>query len=181
MAEHGHAATVRGLDMRLFGFLVFLASEGMIFLTVFSTRFLLAGTSRPPAVDEAVGAAITALMLLSAAPSVALLRASVRGDAQAAARATLLALVSAAVLLAGVVWEATSLEIGAGTRYGGTYVLALGLHAAHVAAAVLLFGGVALAQRRRRAASTFAAEAAAAFWLFVVAMWIGLYTTFYLL
>lgn len=177
-----HAAPARALDMRMFGFLVFLASEGMIFLTVFSTRFLLAGASRPAGVDQALGAAITVVMLASAAPAAAALRAVARRDAPGLRRAVAVELALAAVLLAGVVWEVSSLAVGGGSRYGGPYVLALGLHAAHVAAAVVLLAGIALGQRRGRyaAGATFAVEAAMAFWLFVVAMWVGLYLTFYL-
>lgn len=172
----------RQRDMYRFGFGVFLFSEGMIFLTVFSTRFVLAGTSRPAGLDQGLAAALTALVLLSVLPALDAWRAAGRGDAAALRSSLLLTGAIGVLLLAGVAWEWSALDVSSASRFGGVFLTALGLHAAHVAAGVLALGGLAASAARGRfsAGNHFAVEAGVLFWLFVVGVWVALYATFYL-
>jgi heme/copper-type cytochrome/quinol oxidase subunit 3 len=184
---HSHGAvaqlTPRTRNMYRFGFALFLFSEGMMFLTLFSTRFLLAGLSRPSDVNLVLGGALTGLMLLSVLPALEALRAASRGDASALRDNLLLTLVLGVLLLPGVAWEWASLTVSPGSRFGSVFFTALGIHAVHVAAGVLVLAGLAISADLGRfsAASHFAVEAGVLFWLFLVGAWVAIYAVFYLL
>ena len=184
---HGHGDGAR-LDLRRrkmcrFGFALFLFSESMMFLTLFSTRFLLAGAGRPPDLNLVLGGALTGLMLLSVLPALEALGAASRGDAAKLRDNLLLTLGLGMVLLLGVVWEWTSLTISSESRFGGVFFMALGLHGVHVVAGILVLAGLAISADLGRFSPTdhFAVEAGVLFWLFLVGVWVAFYAVFYLL
>jgi heme/copper-type cytochrome/quinol oxidase subunit 3 len=170
--------------MYRFGFGLFLLAEAMIFLTLFASRFVLAGLGRPRELSEVAAAALTLLMWLSVVPALGALRAARRGDAAALVRSLLLTMSLGILLLAGAAVEWSQLgAISMGSRFGGVFFTSLGAHAVHTFAGVLVLAGIAASAARGRftPASHFAVEAGIAFWLFLVGVWIALYAVFYLL
>lgn len=182
MTDAGAVLTRRQLEMVRFGFVLFLLSEATIFATLFATRFLFAGTSQPAGLDEGLASVLTAVVVVSAAPAIAAQRAAARGDDRGTVRWLLATLALGLLLLAGIGLEWSQLAIGAGDRFGGVFRTTLGVHAVHLAAAVLVLAGLARSARRGRftAGSHFAVEAGVLFWLFLVLVWIAFYAIFYL-
>lgn len=188
-AEIAHAAgpaalTARQLHMYRFGLGLFLLAEAMIFLTLFASRFALAGLGHPRELSQVAAAALTLLMWLSAVPALSALRAAQRGDTEALVRSLLLTMALGILLVAAAAVEWSQLEgISAGSRFGGIYFTSLAVHALHTFAGVVVLAGLAASAARGRftPASHFAVEAGVAFWLFMVGAWLALYTAFYLL
>lgn len=182
-AVHAHIPVARRREMLRFGFALFLLAEAGIFVTLFSTRFLLAGTQRPAALNQVLAAALTGLMVLSAVPAREAAAAVRRDDRRALRTSLLVTLLLGTLLLAGVAWEWAQLSIPSTGRYGSVFFTALGLHAAHVAAGVVVLAALAIRADLGRVEPgwDFAVEAGVAFWYFVVGVWVALYVVFYLL
>lgn len=178
-----HAHGPQAASMKRFGFLLFLVTEGGIFLTVFATRFLLAGLDRPAELSPWLGGALTAVALASVVPALGVLRAASRGDERRTVGLLAVTMGLAALLLAGLVAEWASLSIGSTSRFGSPFYTALGLHGAHTVAALLVFAGLLRSARRGRFTpqSHFALEAGVLFWLFLVAIWTSIFAVFYAL
>lgn len=181
---HRHTPSAeRRQAMYRFGFALFLFAEGMLFLTLFSMRFLLAGVERPAELNQLLAVALTGLMLLSVVPAREALKAAARGDAGKLRENALVTLVLGVLVLTAVAWEWASLTLSPGSRFGGVFFMALGIHAVHVAAGVLVFAGLAISADLGRFSpgDHFAVEAGVLFWLFLVGVWVVLYAVFYLL
>lgn len=180
-SAHAHGANRP--QMYRFGFVLFLLTESGIFVTVFSTRFLLAGLGRPAGLNQALAGALTAVALVSVLPALGALKAAARGDAQRTTRLLQVTMLLAVLLLAGIAMEWSALSIPSTSRFGSPFFTALGLHAAHVTAALLVLAGLlrSVARGRFVSGSRFALEAGIIFWVYLVAVWIVLYTVFYLL
>lgn len=186
-AEPGRGSAAPALrrhrEMQRFGLGLFLLAEAGIFLTLFSTRFLLAGVGRPGELNQLLAGVLTGLMLLSAVPALEALKAAGRGDAGALRTNLLLTLLIGALLLVGVAWEWAALDIPSTSRYGSVFFTAVGVHAAHVAAGVAVLAALAVSADLGRFTPErhFPVEAGVVFWLFVVGVWVLLYAIFYLL
>lgn len=159
-------------------FLLFVFAEAMIFVTLFSTRFLLAGTGHPESLNRGLGLAITAILVASLVPLAA-------GRAQArqgkGAGLLLVAATLGAVALALIVFDWTALPFAVGSRYGENYVLSTFYHALHIALG--LVGLVVVAARQRQGACApddWPVPAAMVFWTFVVVSWIALWLVFFI-
>lgn len=163
------------------GFVIFLLSESMFFVTLFATRFLLAG-GRSPGVGQAIPAALTAVLLAS----VWLVRdAGRRVEAADLAAAALryagVALV-ALLVVGGVAAEWATNQVVVASRFGGAYAFTVGFHTLHVAVAVLLFAGAATAVGRGRADPRWRTTLACLelFWYWIVLMWVAVWVVVYL-
>lgn len=182
VAAQGHAHGVsaeRQLRMLRFGFGLFLLAEAMMFVTLFSTRFVLAGSSRPGDLNQWLAGLVSVVMVASVLPARGVVRAHSRGEERAMLVSLGVLALAAALVLAAVGWEWSALGVPAASRYGGIFLAAAGVHAAHVFAALVVFAGVGASARRGRLTS-FMVEAAMLFWLFVVGAWLGLWAVFYL-
>lgn len=174
------ATDLRPRAQRMFrgSFWLFVFAEAMIFVTLFSTRFLLAGRGHPAALDNSVGLAITGLLVVSLAPLYAG-RAQARLGSGGAGMLWLTAFLGLVALVL-IVRDWTQLPFPLGGRYGENYVLSTFYHALHIGLGLvgLLVVG---AQTRRGAypATGWPVGAAATFWSFVVVSWVALYLVFY--
>ena len=72
----------RQLRMYRGGFWLFIVAEALGFLTLFSLRFLLAGTGRPGELNGVLGGLVTLAFAASLVPAVGGLRAIRAGDRQ---------------------------------------------------------------------------------------------------
>lgn len=175
--------TARQREMYRFGLALFLLAEGIIFLTLFSIRFLLAGRGHPSELSEVAGGALTLLMWLSVVPALGALRAA-RGDhVSVLVRSMLMTAFVGVLVVGGVAVEWAGFDVPARDRFGGIFLTAFGAHAAHMLAAVLVLVGLSIqvGRGRLRPSDSFAVEGGILFWLFMVAVWSALWAVFYLL
>lgn len=160
-------------------FFLFIISEMMIFITLFSTRFLLAYTGHPDRVNQTVGGIVTALLVFSLWPLAVGHGRISRGRP---GYAFLWFVVLLGVLaLAFVVYDWSTLALDVGSRYGENYVLSTGYHALHIVFGLIGVAVIAAADRRGRyqPLNHWPARAAAVFWVFVVVSWLALYVIFF--
>lgn len=162
--------------------LVILA-EAMIFVTLFSTRFLLAATERAQGLNQTLGIAVSVLLLASVFPARWAVRRIARGDARAMSASLASVAVLAAVVLALIAYDWVTLGFSPGTRFGENYVLATGYHAFHILAGLIWLAAASVAGRRGRftPGNYWAVEAGVLFWNFVVLMWILLYVIYFVI
>jgi cytochrome c oxidase subunit 3 len=165
------------------GIWLVIVAESMIFVTLFSTRFLLAGRGGPLEAGDAIGLVISAALVVSLLPAWLALRAIDAGNPAAMSRnLAITALFSAAVLVA-IVYDWSTLSFAAGSRFGENYVISTGYHAAHILIAVVWLAAAAVAGGRGAYSrdNHWVVEGGVVFWTFVVAMWIALYIVFFIL
>ena len=171
----------RQREMYRFGLALFLLAEGIIFLTLFSIRFLLAGSGHPEELSPVTGGALTALMWLSVVPALQGLRAARRDELDTLVRSLLVTAFIGALVVAVAAVEWATLDLSPGSRFGGIFLTAFAVHALHMLAAIAVLSGLAIQVRRGllTPSSTFAIEGGLLFWLFMVGVWIALWAVFY--
>ena len=175
--------TLRQREMYRFGLALFLLAEGIIFLTLFSIRFLLAGAGHPSELSPVTGFALTLLMLLGVVPALRALAAARRDELDTLVRSLLLTAFIGVLVVAALAVEWAALDLDPGSRFGGIYLTAFAAHALHMAAAVAVLSGLAIQVRRglTTPSSSFAVEGGLLFWLFMVGVWVALWAVFYVL
>ncbi len=175
--------TRRQREMYRFGFALFLFTEGMLFLTLFATRFVLAGSGHPGTLDQVSALTLTGLMWLSILPARDAWHAAARGETGRLVSSLLLTALLGALMLVGEAVEWSRLELSSQSRFGGVFFTALGIHAVHMLGGMLALVGVAVSAARGRVSPgrRFPVEATVLFWLFLVGGWVVLYAVFYLL
>lgn len=177
------SADLTDAQRRMFrgSFWLFILAETMIFVTLFSTRFLLAYGGHPAGLNRGLGLTVTALLLASMVPVLTGL-AKVRANTGGAGHLRLGALLGL-IAIAAIVWDWATLSIPIGDRYGENYALSTGYHALHIVlglvALTIVAGGVA--RHEFRPTNHWQVEAAAVFWGFVTLSWIALYIVFFIL
>ncbi len=173
----------------VFGTVVFLASESMLFAALLAAYFYLRGAtaSWPPRGTElhvagmAVGTALLALGSVTMA--IAQVAATRRG--RALARAMLAVTIAAALGFLSLElhdWNTANFHI-ADSAYATVYYVLTGTHFAHVLAGVALLAAVAIFLREPAFTREHHAgvEAVAYYWHFVFVVWLALYATIFLL
>lgn len=162
-------------------FWLFLVAEAIVFVTVFSTRFLLASAARSPALDYPLGGALTAAMVASVFPVRRAVRAARAGETGALVRHLALAFLLGAGVLGGLLYDWSTVPLSPGSSFGENYFLSTGYHALHLVIGLVALLALGLAGRRGRYGpwNYWAVEAGGLFWYFVVAMWVGVYLVFY--
>jgi len=176
------ALTARQIRMYRGGFLVVLGTESLFFVTLFAIRFLIAGTARP-ADFGLLGAAVTAVFVLSAVPAYAALRAVRAGEVGRMRARAAMAFVLGVVALTLIVSELATRLGGFEPRYAEIFGATAFIHGVHIVIGLLFLAAVWSAAGRGRfsAGDHWVVEAAVRFWWFVVATWLGVYAVFYLL
>jgi cytochrome c oxidase subunit 3 len=179
-------------DLRLFGFIVFLVSESMLFLGLFVAYFAfrVVTPTWPPAGTpelELILPGINTIILLSS--SFVIHRADTaikeKGDVKAARLWFLLTMAMGATFLAGQVYEYNHLGFGLTTNlFASTFYVLTGFHGLHVLVGLLLMSAVLWRSRRPGHYSTtrhFGIEATEVYWHFVDVIWIILFLILYIL
>ncbi len=195
LGEHEAAAAVQhgqsGISTALLGMLLFIASEvmffGGLFAAYFNARASVAGEWHPPAgahLDIALAGVLTAVLLASSFTMQFGVWAIRRGDTRGLRMWTAITLVLGVLFLTGQLYDYSVLGFGiADGVFGTTFYTLTGFHGAHV------FGGVVgltiiLARTLRgqfSARNHVAVEAVSIYWHFVDVVWIGVFSTIYLL
>jgi heme/copper-type cytochrome/quinol oxidase subunit 3 len=173
----------------VFGTVVFLASESMLFAALLAAYFYLRGATGPwPPSGTHLGsagmAAGTGLLALgSVTMAIAQVAATHRG--RVLARALLVATIVCALgflYLELHDWSSANFRIN-GTAYATIYYVLTGTHFAHVMAGVVLLAAVAIFLRTPAFTREHHAgvEAVAYYWHFVFVVWLALYGTIFLI
>ena len=181
-----------GMPTALLGMLLFIASEVMFFGGLFATYFnarasVPAGEWHPPPgghLDLPLAAVLTAVLVSSSFTMQFGVWAIRRGDTGKLKMWTAITLGLGILFLAGQLYDYSQLGFGIADGVFGTVFYTLtGFHGAHV------FGGavgltIVLARATRgqfSARNHVAVEAVSMYWHFVDVVWIGVFTTIYLL
>ncbi len=181
-----------GMPTALLGMLLFIASEVMFFGGLFAAYFNARALAGPgnwhePAgghLDLPLAAVLTAILVASSFTMQFGVWAIRRGDTGGLRLWTAITLVLGIVFLAGQLYDYSQLGFGvADGVFGTTFYTLTGFHGAHV------FGGVVgltivLARTLRgqfSARNHVAVEAVSMYWHFVDVVWIGVFSTIYLL
>lgn len=184
-AAHAGAPPLSERDRRMYrgGIWLIIVAETMVFVTLFSTRFLLAGSGGPVGPGDSVGVGITVGLALSLIPAGLALRRIAAGDAAGMSRHLGLTVALALAALAAIVYDWATLPFPAGSRFGGSYIVATGYHAVHIVIGAIWLAAAAVAGRRgaHTRENHWVVEGGVRFWYFVAAMWIGLYVVFFVL
>lgn len=177
------ALSERSRRMYRGGIWLLIIAETMVFITLFSTRFLLVGRGGPLGPADPVGVSITVALILSMIPASLALARIAAGDAARMSRHLGLTVTLAVVVLAIILYDWTTLSFPPGSRFGGTYIVSTGYHAAHIVIGAIWLAAAAVAGRRGAYTrdNYWVVEGGVRFWYFVVAMWIGLYVVFFVL
>ena len=175
------------------GTIVWLGSELMFFSGLFAAYFTLRGQAPawpPPGVElEVVAAAVFTAVLVLSSGTMHLADAALRRGRRAPARGWLAAtLTLGALFVANQAREFATLAFSISSgAYGSVYYLMVGFHALHVAAGVVLLGLAVVRLAPRPAEEAVAERDAAAvevtsyYWHFVDVVWIGMFTTIFVL
>ena len=195
--ETPYTAAVRpdtGVTNQKLGMWLFLASEVMLFGSLFSSYALLrSGAVSWPDQSSIVNVRLASLnTLVLIASSVAILRSAsaLRGGHAGACRRLMAVTAALGIVFLAIKGIEYRGELGAGLRpatsnFLGLYFVMTSLHAFHVACGVLVnlfLCGPGIAMMRRDPAR-FAGrvEAAALYWNFIDVIWILMFVTLYLL
>lgn len=173
----------------VFGVVVFLASESMLFAGLLAAWFDLRGASIawPPTgtqIDE-VGAAIgTALLALGSITMLFAQRAA-RKRERGTARALLVLTIFFALGFAYIAihgWLASNVHVNS-NAYGTVFYVLTGTHLAHVLVGALFLSALAIFLRRPafEAHHQAGVEAIAYYWHFVFVVWVALWFSIYVI
>jgi len=185
---HVGAAHVEDRGHRLgtnrLGLLLFMASEAFLFLVLLTSRFVLAGTTRPAEVNRVLGAFMTLILLSSSVTAGAAERSVLRGSRAAFLSSILATMVlgAAFLVLVGVEWTSANASFGPDSPYGSVFFLITGMHALHLLSGLVLLALVYAGGRRDEFSPEdhWDVQATVWYWHFVDIVWLSVFTTLYL-
>jgi len=169
-------------QMYLGGIGLFILAEAMIFVTLFSTRFLLAGTERLVEPSSPTGLAITFALVISLIPAFFAHRSIVNGETMAMARNLLFTAALAIIAIAIIIYDWSTMPFAAGSAFGENYIIATGYHAVHILIGAVWLFAASVAGRKGiyTEENHWVVSGGVLFWFFVVAVWLVLYAVFFI-
>jgi cytochrome c oxidase subunit 3 len=174
------------LSLNRLGLWLFMLSESMIFLILLFTRFYLFGLERPEVLNQALGLAVTSILLLSSFTAYRAEAAIAHGDRTTFLWNTLYTIILGTLFLIGVVgveWPTAIHEgITPQAGFGIAFFSMTGMHAFHVLTGVLLLLVVYLNGWRGAYSPEkhWGVEATVKYWHFVDVVWVFFYPALYL-
>jgi cytochrome c oxidase subunit III len=178
-------------DHRVFGLLVFLFSEGMLFLGLFAAylTFRTVATSWPPEGTpelEILLPGINTIILVSSSFVIHQADAAIKRDDIKSVRWWFLAtFIMGAVFLCGQIYEYNHLEFGLTTNlFASTFYVLTGFHGFHVFVGLTIIALVGMRSLQPGAflgGKHYGIEAASIYWHFVDIIWIILFLMLYIL
>ncbi len=191
---HAHAAEAGHYehpDLRVFGLIVFLISEGMLFFGLFAAylTFRSVAPSWPPAGTpelELLLPGINTIILVSSSFVIHQADHAIKENKVKAAQVWfLITFIMGAIFIAGQIYEYQHLEFGLTTNlFASTFYVLTGFHGLHVIIGLSLIGTVlvrSLKSGHYSSTSHFGIEAASVYWHFVDIVWIVLFLLLYIL
>lgn len=177
-------------DHRMFGFLLFLVSEGMLFVGLFVAylTYRAGAATWPPAgtpeLEKFLPAIFTAILISSSGVIYLADRALARNDIARFRIFLGLTTLMGAIFLGGQAYEWAHLEFGLKSGlFGSTFYVLTGFHGMHVFVGLVLQVILFLLSFRKGVfdQSHYGAEAISIYWHFVDVVWIFLFGMLYLL
>jgi cytochrome c oxidase subunit III len=171
----------------VFGTVVFLASESMLFAALLAAYYFLRGDTPawpPPGTKlDVVGMGYGTALLAFGSVTMSIAQVAAMRSARVVARAMLgLTILAALGFLALELadWSAANFRVN-DSAYATLYFVLTGTHFAHVAAGVVLLAAVAIFLRMPAFTREHHAgvEAVAYYWHFVFVVWLALYATIF--
>ncbi|HEX6237374.1 MAG TPA: heme-copper oxidase subunit III [Acidimicrobiales bacterium] len=171
------------------GTVVWLASELMFFGGLFAAYFTLRAETAvwPPddvTLETAASAVFTVILVVSSGTIHMAGKALERGDRTAVQRWILVTFALGGLFLANQIREFLTLDFSISTHaYGSIYYLMTGFHGLHVAAGLvlLLIGFAMVVNAGTLERRTPAVESVTYYWHFVDVVWVGLFTTIFII
>jgi cytochrome c oxidase subunit 3 len=181
-AEHGAHGGARRLAINRIGIWLFFFSDGLLFAAFAAARFYLHGTARPDAVNQALGLAITSVLLLSSLTAYRAETAMVHGNVRRGRRMLLATILLGAFFAVGVGFEWSIAEWVPSDPYGTSFFSMTGIHAMHVITGVifLVVIYVRAGKGHFHEGNTWPVTAMVMYWHFVDVVWVFFYPTLYL-
>jgi cytochrome c oxidase subunit 3 len=173
----------------VFGTVVFLASESMVFAALLAAYYYLRGITAPwpPAGIEldATSMAIGTLLLAGGSVTMTIAQSAAMRGGRVTARIMLVSTIVLALAFLGLEWSDwghANFAIDE-SAYGTIYYVLTGTHFAHVAAGAVLLAAVAIFLRMPAFTRDHhaAVEAVAYYWHFVFVVWLALYATIFMI
>ncbi len=179
----------QGVDTALVGMLLFIASEIMFFAGLFGTYFNIRAEHAvwpPPgfALDLGLAAVLTVILVTSSFTMQYAVSAIRRGDRTGMIRGMTVTVILGVIFLCGQLYDYATLGFGISSGvYGTLFFTMTGFHGAHVLGGVIAMTVVLLRgiNGQFSARHHTAVEAVSIYWHFVDVVWIGLFSTLYLL
>jgi cytochrome c oxidase subunit III len=187
-AAPAHGAR-QGMDVAMVGMLLFIASEIMFFAGLFGAYFNIRAehTVWPPQgfeIDIVTAAVLTVILVTSSFTMQYAVRCIRRDDRTGMVRALTVTVILGVIFLCGQLYDYSSLKFGISSGVFGTLFYTMtGFHGAHVLGGVIGMSIVLLRgiNGQFSARHHTAVEAVSIYWHFVDVVWIGLFSTYYLL
>ena len=173
----------------VFGTVVFLASESMVFAALLAAYYYLRGITDawPPAGAQldATGMAIGSVLLAAGSVTMSVAQSGAVRGRRALTRWMLALTIGLAVAFLGLEWSGwmhANFAID-DSAYGTIYYVLTGTHFVHVAAGAVLLAATAIFLRMPAFTRDHhaAVEAVAYYWHFVFVVWLALYATIFLI
>lgn len=178
-------------DYRMFGIIIFLIAEAMIFLGLFTAylTFRAVAPSWPPEGTpklELLLPGINTIILISSSFVIHNADTAIKkNDVKGLQKWFAITAAMGAVFLVGQLYEYFHLEFGLTTNlFASTFYVLTGFHGLHVAFGLVLMLGVlwrSLKQGHYSSENHFGVEAAEIYWHFVDVVWIFLFLLLYIL
>lgn len=169
--------------MYIGSFWVFIIAEAMMFVTMFSTRFLLAGTDTSWKLNQGVAITSTIIMLISGFTVQRALKLAMAGQFKNTAfylnSTAFFGLI--ALLLNGNEWVSSSIDWG--SRFGEVYYIITLFHELHIFGGLIALIAIAIHANKQRFTGRFywPVKAIQIYWIFVVLVWLSVYLVLYLI
>ncbi len=176
-------AEARRPALNQLGLWLFFFSEAFLFAALLTARFYLAGTDRPGELNQALGLAITLVLIMSSLTAYRAETAIAHGDRSAFLGNLLATILLGMVFVAGVGIEWSTAEFHPSDPYGTAFFSMTGLHASHVISGIVMLILVYLLGVRGHfsAERYWGVEAVIKYWHFVDVVWVFFYPALYLI
>lgn len=165
------------------GLWLFLISDGALFGVFAAARFYIAGTYVDPHISQALGLAITSVLLLSSFTAYRAETAFAHGNTGRGRSMLLATLLIGLVFVVGVGFEWSIAEFSASEAYGTAFFSMTGMHAFHVVTGLMFLFVIwvrSAAGRYSGGSRSWPVTATVVYWHFVDVVWVFFYPALYL-
>lgn len=165
------------------GLWLFLISDGALFALFAAARFYIAGTEQDPHLNQALGLAVTSLLLLSSFSAYRAETAFAHGNTAHGRQMLLATIVMGLLFVGGVAYEWSIAHFAASEVYGTAFFSMTGMHAFHVVTGILflvLIWARSGSGRYSGGPAVWPVTATVMYWHFVDVVWVFFYPTLYL-
>ncbi|GMU39706.1 MAG: putative cytochrome c oxidase subunit 3 [Chloroflexota bacterium] len=166
------------------GLWLFLISDGALFAIFAASRFYIGGTATDPHLNQALGLAITSLLLLSSFSAYRAETAFAHGNTAHGRTMLLATIVMGLAFAGGVAYEWSIAEFSVSEAYGTAFFSMTGMHAFHVMTGILFLTLIWAKSGNGRYSGgpgVWPVTATVIYWHFVDVVWVFFYPTLYLL